>query len=454
MKLQYTLSAAAIVLVLTASACGTGAAPTPTPRPVTSTPVLPTPVPTPEQTATPTPLPVSPTPLTPTLAPVQAKTKQDVNVRKGPGVEYATAGKMTNGTTAGVLGKSQDGKWYQLAYPDASNPGWVAASFLELTGPVDKVQVVSVAPLPTSTRGSPAPTKAAATTPTQALPPPRGAVGFLSFEVGSASFIVNTISVESHGISGFKRLGPKPGSFDIRNNTSAPPFAWSPDSSKLAYVFSPDGSTDVLKVVNAATPDVDRSLDSHPCISSPTWQPDNRTIVYIGMTDSNCTTQWIYKINADGTSPSDKQFFRARSSESLRGLYWGNFLLFVSNLSGAQEIWRMNLDATGPAQLSNDHRENGSPAWNPDSTKFAYYSKQADGSFQIMVANADGTNPRKLTTQGNNFSPTWSPDGNWIAFASTRGGRYDVYIMDKNGGQVQLLTDKSPTEGFLPGSWR
>lgn len=451
MKLQYTLFAAAIVLILTASACGTGSAPTPTPRPVTPTPALPTPVPTLEQTATPTPLPVTPTP---TLAPVQAKAKQDVNVRKGPGVDFAAVGKMTNGTTAGVLGKSQDGKWYQLAYPDASNPGWVAGSFLELTGPVDKVQVVTVAPLPTSTRGGPAPTKAAAGTPTQALPSPRGGVGFVSFEEASAKFIINTISVESHGIAGFKQLGPKPGPFDLRNNTSAPPFAWSHDGSKLAYVYSPDGKTDVLRVVNRATPEDDKSLDSHPCISSPTWQSDDKAIVYIGMDDNNCTTQWIYKVNSNGSSPSDRQFFRARSGESLRGLYWGNFLLFVSNLSGAQEIWRMNLDASGPGQLTNDKRENGSPAWNPDSTKFAYYSKQADGSFQIMVANADGTNPRKLSNQANNFSPTWSPDGNWIAFASTRGGRYDVYIMDKNGGQVQLLTDKSPTEGFLPGSWR
>jgi Tol biopolymer transport system component len=48
----------------------------------------------------------------------------------------------------------------------------------------------------------------------------------------------------------------------------------------------------------------------------------------------------------------------------------------------------------------------------------------------------------------------WSQDGNWIAFMSDRGGRADVYIMDKNGGRVQLLTDKTPVGGLLPGSWR
>jgi TolB protein len=119
------------------------------------------------------------------------------------------------------------------------------------------------------------------------------------------------------------------------------------------------------------------------------------------------------------------------------------------------EIWRLNADGSGPLQLTNDKRENGSPAWSPDGKQFAYYSKQVDGSYQIMVAPADDpTKARKLTNAGNNWTPVWSPDGNWIAFASTRGGRLDVWMMDKNGGNVQPLSDKYGAESQLPGSWR
>jgi Tol biopolymer transport system component len=72
-----------------------------------------------------------------------------------------------------------------------------------------------------------------------------------------------------------------------------------------------------------------------------------------------------------------------------------------------------------------------------------------------MVANAfDGSASRKLTNAGHNFSPTWSPDGNWIAFMSNRGGRMDIWVMNKNGGSVQLLTDKFNNQGQLPGGWR
>jgi TolB protein len=55
--------------------------------------------------------------------------------------------------------------------------------------------------------------------------------------------------------------------------------------------------------------------------------------------------------------------------------------------------------------------------------------------------NADGSNVRRVS-QGNaaDFSPSWSPDGNWIAFASYREGSTDIYMMDRNGGNITRLT--------------
>jgi WD40 repeat protein len=387
--------------------------------------------------------------------PAQATTKQQVNVRQGPGLQFPLAGKMPNNTSAMILGKSEDGKWFQVAFPDAAHPGWVSAAFVNVTGPVDQLPVVAVAPPPTPTPGAVVvATRAPAATPTQAVPPARGIVGFVSYERSSASYSLNNVAVDSHSISGFKLLGPQP--FDLQQFTNAAPFAWAPNGSgQAAYVFGrfgdPKSSPNILRVTHRDGTDR-QDLDSHQGISSPVWSPDGKTIAYIGM-DNDYRTQFIYRINAGGGSP--ERFFAARGNESFRGLAYGKWLLFVSNFTGTHEIWRLNLDGSGAMQLTNDNRENGSPAWSPDGTKFAYYSKQVDGSYQIMVANFDGSNPRKLTNAGNNFTPTWSPDGNWIAFASTRGGgQMQVYIMDRNGGNVQVLTDKNPSESQMPGSWR
>jgi TolB protein len=56
--------------------------------------------------------------------------------------------------------------------------------------------------------------------------------------------------------------------------------------------------------------------------------------------------------------------------------------------------------------------------------------------------NADGTGPRRVSESNDkDFSPTWSPEGNWIAFASFRGGQTDIYMMDVHGGNVTRLTN-------------
>lgn len=466
MNLRNTLFVLALMLVaLALSACGASATATPTPKP--TLPESPTVPPTPTLPPSPMPVPPTPVPPTPTPVPPQATTKQQVNVRQGPGTQFTIAGKMPKDTTTVILGKNEDAKWFQVAFPDAAHPGWVASAFVTVTGTIDQLQVLAVAPPPTATPGAAAAaTKAPSVAPTIAVPPARGIISFVSFDKGQNTYVLNNLDVTTHNFSGDRLLGPMPGSVDLRSTsaTNAAPYAWLPGGSRLAYVYSSNGLTDVLNVTNSAgTP---KPIVSHGStstsgaggISSPTWSPDGTTIAYIGI-DNNFNTQFLFTVPAGGgpekrlfpTSPTDQQ---SRRGEVFRGLAWGkSYFLFASNLTGTPEIWRLNSDGSGPLQLTTDKTEDGSPAWSPDGKQFAYYSKRANG-YQIMVMNYDGTGARQLTNTANNWSPVWSPDGNWIAFSSTRGGRLDVYIMDKNGGNVQLLTDKSTTDSFASGSWR
>lgn len=61
-------------------------------------------------------------------------------------------------------------------------------------------------------------------------------------------------------------------------------------------------------------------------------------------------------------------------------------------------------------------------------------------SFDIWVANANGSNPTQLTTSpGLDRSPRWSPDGTKLAFASGRGGGSKLFVMNADGsGQRQV----------------
>lgn len=443
------------------SACGT--APTPTPKPTLPLPTAsPTPLP-----PSPTPVPPTPTPLPPTPTPVppQATTKQQTNVRQGPGTQFAIVGKMPVNTSAVVLGKSEDGKWFQVVFPDPAHPAWIPGEFVTVTGSIDQLPVVAVAPPPTATRGAvvAAATRTPTATPTQAFPPPRGSMGFVVYDSAQNSYLLYNLTIEPRNYSASRLLGPSP--FDLKRSTNAAPFAMAPNSARIAYVFSTGAIRDTLRVTHPNNPDIAVDVASHQGISSPTFSPDGTKIAYVGLDKAGVDfgMQFIYTVPADGGTPL--RFFPAnqpeqqqRAGEVYRSVTWGKtHMLFVSNLTGFFEIWRLNAGDTGsgPMQLTNDKRENMSPAWHPDGKTYAYSSKQADGSYQIMVANAfDSSAPRKLTNAGHNFTPTWSPDGNWIAFMSNRGGKMDIWVMNKNGGQVQLLTDKFAGQGQLPGGWR
>ena len=56
------------------------------------------------------------------------------------------------------------------------------------------------------------------------------------------------------------------------------------------------------------------------------------------------------------------------------------------------------------------------PLWAPDGRSIAFEGQDADGSSEIYVVSADGEELDRLTGDGLNRSPMWSPGGGWIAF--------------------------------------
>jgi len=75
----------------------------------------------------------------------------------------------------------------------------------------------------------------------------------------------------------------------------------------------------------------------------------------------------------------------------------------------------MNADGSGVTRLTDHPALDLTPTWSPDGSQIAFASNRA-GSFQIHAMNADGTAVRQVTSQGQNTDPAWSPDGRSIAF--------------------------------------
>ena len=127
-----------------------------------------------------------------------------------------------------------------------------------------------------------------------------------------------------------------------------------------------------------------------------------------------------------------------------------NRILFGSDRDGTPEIYVMDADGTDLVRLTTDAwvqiapvTEVASLAWSPDGTKIAFIANRV-GARQVFVMNADGTGLVKLTDHpAGNGAPAWSPDGRRIAFTSQRFGNDEIFVINADGTELVNLTHHS-----------
>ena len=83
-----------------------------------------------------------------------------------------------------------------------------------------------------------------------------------------------------------------------------------------------------------------------------------------------------------------------------------------------------------------------------ESTSLIAFASERDGNPQIYIMGTDGENIRLVTVHllGNNFDPTWHPDGQRLALASWNGDT-DIYAINVDGSHIQQLTHGRDDDG-------
>ena len=129
----------------------------------------------------------------------------------------------------------------------------------------------------------------------------------------------------------------------------------------------------------------------------------------------------------------------------------------VSNRD-VQEIFIADYDGANQRRVTSTQTLNITPTWSPDGQIIAYTSYRPSGggigTFQDVVLSSIFTGDRQTPAAGNpskqNYLPVWSPDGTKIAFTTNRDGNPEIYVMNRDGGNVRRMTnspsiDVSPT---------
>ena len=225
--------------------------------------------------------------------------------------------------------------------------------------------------------------------------------------------------------------------------------SWSPDGTKIAFDFHSR-----IHVMNADGTNIIQ-LTNHNKFGGiqPAWSPDGRKIAFLGEWE-----EWggpdIYVMNADGTNPVQLTKHPAQDQEPA----WspdGRQIAFWSDRFGnwqarfaTAKICVMDADGRGlPRRLTRGPGDEYSPSWSPDGQKIAFWSDRS-GKGDIYVMNTDGSNVTNLTNHpASDLYPAWSPDGSQIAFTSDRDSdnpdiNSDIYVMDADGDNPRNLTNR------------
>jgi TolB protein len=108
----------------------------------------------------------------------------------------------------------------------------------------------------------------------------------------------------------------------------------------------------------------------------------------------------------------------------------GSAFVFASERAGKLHLFKADAGGGGVERLTFVGSQNDNPAWSPKGDKIAFQSLA--GGWDIFVMNTDGSQIQRLTSMGNCESPTWAPNGRFIA--ASCGGR--VVVMREDGSNV------------------
>lgn len=301
--------------------------------------------------------------------------------------------------------------------------------------------------------------------------PPAGQILFTVNRAGWGEIWVMDASGERR-----RRLTPPaPSGTDAAGNTDP---RWSPDGASIAYVSTgaarrEDAEDQELYVMRADGSGKRRLTRNAAPDWDPTWAPGGDRIAVAralnwGTDRVRGVIATVHLAGRETQLVND----RGRADPTvISDVAWspdGRRIAFTRSTVGEEgfesAIYVVGADGTGERRLFQRAQQ---PAWSPDGKRIAFAStrdrngrtcfQECSPSPEIYVADANGGEPTRLTdSAADDGAPAWSPDGDWIVFASDRSNprahEYELWLLPADGGDPRRLTENDVWD--VDPSWR
>jgi TolB protein len=128
-------------------------------------------------------------------------------------------------------------------------------------------------------------------------------------------------------------------------------------------------------------------------------------------------------------------------------------IAFASDRDGDYDIYVMNAHGSNPRKVTFNSRDDLSPSWSPDGSSLVYASFVGDRNRDLYVVQPNGANRFRLsrTRAHDEYDPAWSPNGRWIAFAYRHrfGDEAEIMVIRPDGTGFRKLIANDEGSGFF-----
>ena len=215
-------------------------------------------------------------------------------------------------------------------------------------------------------------------------------------------------------------------------------------STQIAYIDKPSASDPNY---NLMISDLDGfqslSLFSSPQpLMSPSWSPDKKKIAYVSF-EEGTSRIFIQQL-------SNAQRFGLKLERGINSSpNWspnGDKLSAVLSRTGNPDIFIYDLKLSTWIQITNHFGIDTEPDWSPDSNKILFTSNRS-GSPQLYEANVKTNRIKRITFDGTyNARGRYLPNGKDIVFVHRRNGVFHIAKQNLRSGNIYILTDTSLDE--------
>lgn len=198
----------------------------------------------------------------------------------------------------------------------------------------------------------------------------------------------------------------------------------------------------VLQVADTDGFNAQNVLESDEPILSPSWSPDGKSLAYVSFEKERPEIFIQHLATARRTKMTGFPGLNSAPSWSPDG----KFLALVLSKDGSPDIYTMNIDTRRLKRLTTHRSIDTEPVWTPDGKSIIFTSDRS-GSPQLYEIGVAGGNAKRITFEGNyNAAATLSPDGRYVAMVHADRGDYRIAQLDRQTGNLTVLTDSALDE--------